>query len=131
MIKKNVLLSVLIVFIIMLCFPAAKTFAQDPPPWEITVDSTLDATDVANNSVCSAITPTEGPCTLRAAIDEANKCTLDLNTCEGGVVIHVPPGTYTLTIPPSGGNDNYTGDLDINLWYKQPVYIIEGTDRSE
>src|SRR5574340_1633722 len=103
MINKIFKLAVVVVFIIMLCVPTAKTFAQDPDPWVITVNSTLDAPDFVHNSICSAYTPTGGPCTLRAAIDEANKCPAEPGACEGGVAIHVPPGTYTLTIPPEIG----------------------------
>jgi predicted outer membrane repeat protein len=48
-----------------------------------------------------------GVCTLRAAITEAN------SLGGGPHTINVPAGTYTLTIPGQGENNNLTGDLDI------------------
>ena len=51
--------------------------------------------------------PGNGVCTLRAAIMEAN------HSPGGPHTIHVPAGTYTLTIPRSGTNDETTGDLNI------------------
>src|SRR5574340_1455513 len=130
MISKVFRFIIALTIILLLALPVTNTSAQNPAPWEITVDSTLDAPDIANNSICSAITPTGGPCTLRAAIDEANKCPAAAGACEGGGIIHVPPGTYTLTIPPVPNPiyDNDTGDLDIDIWNAQPMYIIEGTD---
>jgi len=50
------------------------------------------------------------------------------------VIIRLPPGTYTLTIPPIDDNDNTSGDLDIDPWYDDvihaynPLFVIEGTD---
>jgi hypothetical protein len=47
-----------------------------------------------------------GTCSLRAAIMKANQV-------DGTDSIHIPAGTYTLTIPPSGGDADDTGDLNI------------------
>jgi len=47
-----------------------------------------------------------GTCSLRAAIMKANQV-------DGTDSVHIPAGTYTLTIPPSGGDGDDTGDLDI------------------
>lgn len=74
-----------------------------------TVNSSSDLPDLATNSVCSAGQPTGGPCTLRAAISEANG-----NIDDGPVTILVPPGTYTLVISPSSTDDNNHGDFDIS-----------------
>lgn len=74
----------------------------------ITVDSFFDFPDFATNSVCSANQPTGGPCTLRAAISEANG-----NIQYQPVTILVPPGVYALVIPPSTPDHNNHGDLDI------------------
>ncbi|NLG40415.1 MAG: hypothetical protein GX544_01835 [Chloroflexi bacterium] len=74
----------------------------------ITVDSTMDLPDFATNSVCSANQATGGPCTLRAAISEANG-----NIQYQPVTILVPPGVYALVIPPSAPDHNNHGDLDI------------------
>lgn len=106
--------------------PAMETSAQDPNPMEITVDSTLDAPDVEANLVCYAGVPEGGQCTVRAAIDEANKCMVA--DCPGIVKINIPPGTYLLTLQPSGDNDNSSGDLDIRPLYGIEELIIEGTD---
>ncbi len=84
MVKTHLRLAVGIIVVLVLFFPAMNTSAQDPDPWVITVDSELDAPDFVHNSVCSANTPTGGDCTLRAAIDEANKCPADSGACEGG-----------------------------------------------
>lgn len=112
----------------MLALPATNTSAQDVEPWIIVVDDTSDEEDFVNNSVCSAGEPQYGPCTLRAAIDEANKCPADAGACEGGVIIQVPPGNYTLTISPDSINDNDTGDLDISPINRGALFLIEGTD---
>src|SRR5260221_12803200 len=44
-------------------------------------------------------------CTLRAAVMEANRTS--------GAVIVIPAGTWNLTIPPSGTDDQTTGDLNL------------------
>jgi len=74
----------------------------------ITVDSLIDSPDFVTNSVCSAYQPTGGPCTLRAAISEANG-----NIQNQPVTILIPPDLYTLVIPPNPADDSHTGDLDI------------------
>jgi hypothetical protein len=112
MLKKIIQLALIGIVTILLIIPTANISAQNPAPTEFWVDSFQDFPDVAQNSVCSASLPTGGPCTLRAALHEANLC--DENTCPGGVIIHVPTGTYTLTIPPATvENDLATGDLDV------------------
>ena len=80
------------------------------PGGVITVDSFLDIDDNAPNSVCSAGHPTEGPCTLRAAIYEASQ-----NVSSQNIFIKLPAGEYNLTIPPdySTSNDNHSGDLNL------------------
>lgn len=128
MVKKYFSYGFALVFIFLLVSPTMETYAADPEPWVFEVDDTTDAPDYVHNSVCSAGAVTGGGCTLRAAIEEANKCPVDALACGGGVTIQVPPGTYTLTIPPSGINDNLTGDLDIYNSNDLPSYVIEGTD---
>jgi CSLREA domain-containing protein len=72
-----------------------------------TVNTTTDAVDVNPGDGICAIAAEVGPCSLRAAIMEANHQT-------GGLTkIVIPAGTYTLTIPPLGGDDETTGDLNI------------------
>jgi hypothetical protein len=60
-------------------------------------------TDGLHAGACAANTP--GQCTLREAIAEGDAAP--------GSTITVPAGTYTLTIAPSGADDNTTGDLNI------------------
>lgn len=87
------------------------------------VDNTMDMPDFAiGNSVCSAGQPTGGPCTLRAAISEANA-----NLSDGPVTILVPPGVYTLVIPPSSPDHNSHGDLNINATNSANLIIIQPT----
>jgi CSLREA domain-containing protein len=82
------------------------------PGGVITVDSFLDIDDNLGNSVCSAGIghPTDGPCTLRAAIFEANQ-----NVPSQNIIIKLPAGEYNLTIPPNYLNDNDTHSGDLNL----------------
>ena len=55
-----------------------------------TVNSTSDTTDGAGSGLCATQPPTTAaPCTLRAAIAEANALS--------GVTINVPAGTFTLS----------------------------------
>ena len=109
--------------------PTAKISAVDPIPWDIWVNDFSDAPDFAHNSVCDINEPTNPPsppvCTLRAALDEANKCPDDPMACELGAIIHVPSGTYNLTLTGAGEDANVTGDLDINSWEGIQI-IIEG-----
>ena len=74
----------------------------------ILVNSTEDLPDYAGNGVCSAFVPSGGPCSLRAAIHEAN-----VNIHYTNVTILVPPGVYTLTILPGTEDSPSNGDLDI------------------
>lgn len=76
-----------------------------------TVNSNVDLPDFATNGVCSVGHETNGLCTLRAAITEARG-----NAHEQPVTVRIPPGTYTLTIPPDPdiAEDYRHGDLDIN-----------------
>lgn len=79
-----------------------------------TVNSNVDLPDFATNGVCSVGHETNGLCTLRAAITEARG-----NAPSQPVTVRIPPGTYTLTIPPDPENeyDYRHGDLDIT-----PIY---------
>jgi CSLREA domain-containing protein len=69
-----------------------------------TVNSTSDATDAdLGDPACETAA---GVCTLRAAIQQAN-------AQPGPDTIVLPAGTYLLTIPNDGGDDE-SGDLDIH-----------------
>lgn len=88
------------------------------------VNSTADINDLINNSICEAQSAGSGICTLRAAISEANYCDDYPNDCGDYVLIHIPVGTFTLTIAGQNEDNNATGDLDINLT-NVPI-ILEG-----
>lgn len=130
MVKNYFRFAFALVFIFLLVSPAMETYAADPEPWVIEVDDFSDAPDAVHNSVCDTVEPegVGGVCTLRAAIDEANKCPATAGGCEEGVKILVPPGTYTLTIPPVDPNDNSSGDLNVYNTNELLSYVIEGTD---
>jgi hypothetical protein len=77
---------------------AGPAYAANPP---ITVNTTTDQAPTV--SECSGAL---NDCAVRQAVDKAN------NTA-GANTINIPAGTYRLTIAPSGGDDNSTGDLNI------------------
>ena len=83
-----------------------------------TVNTTADGVDFSLNGVCSTGALTGGPCTLRAAIQEANQ--------GGPDTVLLPPGTYQLTLAGPGEDNAAGGDLDIN----QPVTINGGGART-
>ncbi len=73
---------------------------------EFTVNSTADAVDAnAFDSLCATAT---GACTLRAAIQQANA-----SNVTGGTTIHLPAGTYALTLAGTDEDASATGDLDL------------------
>ncbi|HEX2622133.1 MAG TPA: choice-of-anchor Q domain-containing protein, partial [Phototrophicaceae bacterium] len=81
---------------------------------EYTVDTTADTLDnIPGDGTCA---DSDGFCSLRAAITEANTTT-DLD------VILLPPGTYTLTLEGAGDDVNLSGDLDITT-----AIVLQGTD---
>jgi len=71
------------------------------------VNTTDDLADLSQiDGTCRA--PSSGidsVCTVRAAIQEANR--------QGHAVVTLPAGTYTLTLPGGGENAGATGDLDV------------------
>jgi hypothetical protein len=81
--------------------PAAPTFSVNSPA-DIVASVPLD------NGVCETA-PGNGVCTLRAAIMKAN------HYPGGGATINfeLPGVTYTLTLPPTGADDEASGDLNI------------------
>jgi CSLREA domain-containing protein len=87
---------------VLLAFAAAGAARAAPT---FTVNSTADeADDNPGDGVCHA---PGGSCTLRAAVMEANRAP------DPGATIVLPAGTYTLTIAPSGADDETTGDLNL------------------
>src|SRR5512143_593023 len=101
----SALLIVLLLFDLRLlahAAPAAPTFSVNSPA-DVAASVPLD------NGVCETA-PGNGVCTLRAAIMKAN------HYPGGGATINFElPGvvTYTLTLPPSGADDEASGDLNI------------------
>jgi hypothetical protein len=100
-----------IIFIICICLllslvPATRV--KGDGPMVVNVNTTDDGPDFVINSVCSVGDPTTGPCTLRAAVSEAEG-----NVPSQDVVINIPGGNYLLTIPPDETNDGNSGDLNI------------------
>ena len=100
--------AALIICICVLLSLLPATRARGDDPLIFNVDTTDDVKDFAINSVCSVDAPTGGPCTLRAAIAEAEG-----NILYTDVIINLPAGNYLLTIPPDGTNDVNSGDLNI------------------
>jgi CSLREA domain-containing protein len=85
----------------LLLMPAAQAVT-------FTVNSPADFIDgnpgdgiCATGGICDGVPC----CTLRAAVMEANRTS--------GAVIVLPAGTWNLTIPPSGTDDETTGDLNL------------------
>ena len=85
-----------------------------------TVNTTIDGADGnPGDGHCEAgLTGSEGQCSLRAAIMEAN-------AHSGHDTIHVPPGLYELEIPTLNEDLPDTGDFDITA-----SVTIEGFDRA-
>jgi len=113
MFKKIIHLALAATLILLFVRPNTTISAADPEVIVYTVDSLLDLPDFAHNSVCSAGSPANGPCTLRAALMEASRC--PESACPEGVNIQIPAGTYAVTIPPVDPyiNTDADGDLDI------------------
>ncbi len=86
-----------------------------------TVDSALDQVDdVPGDGICRTAS---GYCTLRAAVMEANRAG------DPGATIALPVGTYALTIPLSGYDDETTGDLNLVTPVSGlPTITLAGTD---
>ncbi len=89
--------------------PAAAGPAAVSAAPTFTVNSLADVAASAplDNGVCETL-PGNHICTLRAAIMKAN------HYPGGGVTIQLPAGTFDLTTPPSGLDDETSGDLNIN-----------------
>jgi CSLREA domain-containing protein len=90
-----------------------------------TVNSFQDLDDSVSNSVCSVGHETNGPCTLRAAVTEANA---NIVTPNQNIIIKLPAGEYDLTLPPvyslQDFNGNRSGDLNIEPFSTFNMYSI-------
>lgn len=118
----SILRWMLALAVVALLLPPPAPAAAQGATWVIEVNDTQDKADFVNNDVCDINYPDLfAECTLRAAIDEAN---LFSNPDYDDVYIHVPAGTYTLTLPGVNENGNDTGDLDLRPQNKD--IVIEG-----
>lgn len=94
------------------------------------VDTFEDLVDFAPNGECSAGQMTGGPCSLRAAVQDARTVILGGGNAPRNVHIKLPPGTYLLTLEDDPGiPDEFAGDLDLDLpsVNGDMSVIIEGT----
>lgn len=101
------LISSALLVILFVGFVRSLPVKAEPAEWTFTVNSLQDLNDDILNSVCSVGAVDGGPCTLRAAIAEANAIcdTFD-------ITIYIPEGFYRLQIPPDTDNDIRSGDLN-------------------
>lgn len=122
--KPHLALRILLVVILLpLFFSIPAPVSAQGETWVIEVNDPRDLPDYGHNDVCDADYDEIGEqCTLRAAIFEANKHNI---SSDEGVLIIIPAGTYTLTIPGQNENNGATGDLDIHADYMN--ITIEGT----
>ncbi len=123
--------AILISILILLCattLSAVPASANEIPNaiLTFTVNSTEDLPDFATNSVCSAGKPTDGPCTLRAAISEASG-----NIDYTPVMVLIPPGTYVLSLPPTSPDTGNNGDLNIKASTSGHLITIKPTKKGE
>lgn len=124
--KFGGLLPRLLLLAALLALPAPQPVQASIEYTEFTVNSTSDSDDFVINSVCDATTlfDMNDICTLRAALTEANWCDNAPGACGDYVIIHLPAGRYTISLPGRNENQNHTGDLDITS-VTVPI-IIEG-----
>ncbi|HKC24168.1 MAG TPA: hypothetical protein VKF32_05475, partial [Thermoanaerobaculia bacterium] len=87
-------------------FTLAATRASAALPLLLTVNSPGDAIDANPGDFTCETQTGNKTCTLRAAVMEANR--------NSGSTIILPAGTWNLTIPPSGLDDETTGDLNLD-----------------
>src|ERR1700674_2121037 len=96
-------LPTLLIFV-LLATPATLVAPQSAlaaPTFTVTSAADVVASAPLNNGVCETL-PGNNVCTLRAAIMKAN------HFPGGGVTINIPSGTYTLTFPAAGSDDETT-----------------------
>lgn len=120
---RKLIVAIITVLIVLSTLPYHPIKVSAGNELTFIVDTTMDLPDFAvGNSVCSAGDPTTGPCTLRAAISEANA-----NLSDGPVTILVPPGVYSLSILPILPDSNDSGDLDISPTNSPNTITIQPT----
>lgn len=113
----SITLSASLIAITLLLITRAVSAAPSSGPFN--VNSTLDAVDDnPGNGVCHTAA---NQCTLRAAVMEANKASMN-------VTVNLPSGVYRLTIPPIMPTDSITnGDLNlVSPLSGNPIMTIVG-----
>ena len=91
--------------------PGAPAVAAPRAPSDVSFtvnnanDVVADFTNDSDFTVCHTA-PANNICTLRAAVMNANRHF-------GGATILLPAGTYFIQLPPTGGDDDDSGDLDL------------------
>ena len=122
----KVLLICLSIILLLSFFPVQSSSANSVPTIVFEVNSTEDLPDALPNGICSANSNTNGPCTLRAAVNEASDA---IAAGRGNVHIKIPAGHYILTRTSDiSGLDERFGDLDF-LSLDEPTeleVLIEG-----
>ncbi|NLW71975.1 MAG: hypothetical protein GXY37_03665, partial [Chloroflexi bacterium] len=109
--KKSILLTSIVLALCALLLSPMRAKAQEPDTKVFYVDTTQDLVDNMPNGICSVGQPTDGPCSLRAAVQSAYQVMEENNN--KNLHIQLPSGTYVLTQnDPSSGEDSYYGDLD-------------------
>jgi CSLREA domain-containing protein len=101
---------------VALSFSTGLLLAGFAAAGDFDVNSVLDEVD--DNPGNGSCHTASGHCSLRAAVMEANR------VVDGSkqVTIELPAGTYFLTLAPTGGNGDESGDLDLPLDAK-PIVI--------
>lgn len=101
------LANILCIVALLISFPLAEPHSESPVQNPIfTVNTTADTLDsVPGDGNCADM---YGKCSLRAAIQEANADNRQ------AYLVNLPAGTYVLTIPGVGEDNNATGDLDVH-----------------
>lgn len=104
---KNLSVFCKTIFIVFFWLSSATpSYAMPAASPSFTVNTTIDAPGPAGDTICET-SPGNGICTLRAAIMAAN------HIPGGGATIHIPAGTYTIAIPPTGTDDETSGDFNL------------------
>ncbi len=118
---RPVFYSMVLASLILAILIAPVPVQAQTDPFEIYVTDFRDLDDINySDGICDADPVDHEQCTLRAAISTAN-------VYIGGsdlVYIHLPAGTFTLTLPKQTEDTNSGGDLDIDNFGK--FILLEG-----